>query len=128
MIEKHEINDEELLLLDKTQNEIESLLDELEELCIGSNDANYLKKSIESISQIVWEQFIIQISGQAGEKFIRENKGLNLCLKKSEHILDPKLFKNGELPSHNFKYNEKYKQRFKLVQSNFKKDDNELVG
>lgn len=81
------------------------------------------KELVESISQIVWEQFILQIAGNAGQDFINQNHDLNLSLKRADHFLNPDTFVNGEMPSHNFDYHDKYQERYEEWKTNFKDND-----
>lgn len=109
--------------LDKQlQEEIGGQLKELENLKIDRKNIGNPKRLTESISQIVWEQFVIQIGAQAGQDFIKQNHDLNLSLSKADHILDPDSFANGKMPSHNFDNAEKYQQRYDSHQASFKRD------
>ena len=109
-------------------NDIEKQIDEqlakLEEIKVEAREIGEPKKLVDSISQIVWEQFVLQIAGQAGEDFIKQNNNLNLSLKKADHYLDPNSFNDGKLPSHNAKNLEKYQQRYEAHYKNFVRDDN----
>ncbi|MCR5647854.1 MAG: hypothetical protein K6F81_06185 [Acholeplasmatales bacterium] len=104
------------------QEQIGTQLKELERIELDRKEIGNGKKLIDSISQIVWEQFIIQIGGQAGQDFIKENHNLKLSLKKADHYLDPDKFVNGEMPSHNFGNTEKYQKRYDSYQKNFQRD------
>ena len=111
--------------LDKQlQEEIGTQMKELEALQIDRRNVGNPKKLAESISQIVWEQFILQIAGQAGKDFIKQNHDLNLSLNKADHILISDSFVKGEMPSHNFDNAKKYQQRYDSYQAKFKRDAN----
>ncbi len=105
------------------QEQIGTQLKELEGIELDRKEIGSAKKLTESISQIVWEQFIIQIGGQAGQDFIKENQDLNLNLKKADHYLDSNKFVSGEMPSHNFDNAEKYQNRYNEWKQNFKDND-----
>ena len=112
------INDDEL------QKQIDDQLKELEDIKIEASQIGDPKKLADSISQIIWEQFVIQIAGQAGEEFIKQNNNLNLSLKSADHILNEQSFSEGKLPSHNAKNLQKYQQRYQTHSNNFLKDEN----
>lgn len=117
MDKKYEIDyeqlDEELNnQLELKKGELSKLKDE--ELKIGDP-----KKLVDSISQIVWEQFILQIAGQAGSDFLKENHDLNLSLKKADHYLNQEGFVNNKLPKHNFDNIEAYQNRRDDWETNF---------
>ena len=121
MSDKTELDYDEL---DKEiQNQIGTQLEELEGLEIDRKEIGNPKKLTESISQIVWEQFILQIAGQAGSDFIKNNHDLNLSLKKADHYLDSDKFVNGEIPKHNFENAEKYRNRQDTWKTNFKNNN-----
>lgn len=95
----------------------------LESLKVKREKIGDPKELIESISQIVWEQFILQIAGNAGQEFINQNHDLNLSLKRADHFLNPDAFVNGEMPSHNFDYHDKYQERYGKWKANFNDND-----
>ncbi len=70
----------------------------------------------------IWEQFTNQIAVQAGEDFIKENKGLTLDLSDEAHIQTTENFANGKIATHNTEIN--YQERFDKSQSKFQKDSN----
>ena len=92
---------------------------ELENLNIQRQEIGDPKKLMESISQIVWEQFILQIAGNAGQDFIKQNNDLKLSLKKADHILNEVDFVNGKLPTHNKENKDSYKNRYETWSQNF---------
>ena len=61
------------------QLELESLKDDFQR--IGTPESLG-----ETVMNVVWEQFINQVGGIAGEDFIQENRGLTLDLRDSAHI------------------------------------------
>lgn len=105
--------DEELTL------QIQQNMKELENLNIQRQEIGDLKKLMDSISQIVWEQFILQIAGNAGQDFIKQNNDLKLSLKKADHILNEVDFVNGKLPTHNKEDIDSYKNRYETWSQNF---------
>lgn len=92
--------------------ELESLKKESEKFQSGNNTE-------QSITQIIWEQFILQISGGASSQFYKENHNLNLSLDKADHILNQENFVNGVMPSHNFNHASEYQKRYDEWQANF---------
>lgn len=70
----------------------------------------------------IWEQFTNQIAVQAGEDFIKENKGLTLDLSDEAHIQTTENFANGKIATHNTEIN--YQERYDKQQSKFQKDSN----
>lgn len=120
-----DIDSIDLEQLDKElELQINEQMKELEGLKIDRTKIGDPAKLTESISQIVWEQFIIQIAGAAGQDFIKQNNNLNLSLKAADHILTEDSFNKGEMPTHNFENVEKYQDRYDKFQSNFKRDAN----
>ena len=117
MLDNEEIDYEGLdNLLNK---EIESQLKDLENLRTERAEIGTPKKVVDAVSQIVWEQLILQIAGTAGRDFIKQNHDLNLSLSKADHILNEDSFARGEMPSHNFKNFEKYNDRYQKWDANF---------
>lgn len=74
------------------------------------------------IMDVVWEQFLNQVSVTAGEDFIKENRGLHLDLRKEAHIQTTENFAEGKIATHNTEID--YQQRYDDWQSNFVKDEN----
>ena len=74
----------------------------------------------ETISTVVWEQFINQIGIVAGDEFIEENKGLNLDLRKSAHTQTAENFEKGKIATHNHEI--KYQERYNKSRKNFYTD------
>lgn len=64
----------------------------------------------ETVMNVVWEQFIIQVGAVAGEDFIKENRGLTLDLSKDAHIQTTENFEKGKIATHNtsIDYQERY--------------------
>lgn len=75
----------------------------------------------ETVSTVVWEQFINQIGVVAGKEFIEENKGLKLDLRNSAHIQTAENFEKGKIAKHNQEIN--YQKRYDDWQSKFEKDE-----
>lgn len=99
--------------LDKAiESEINKNLADLKKLKIERTKIGDPQKLVDSISQIVWQQFILQIAGEAGQEFIKENGDLTLSLKREDHYLNPDKFTKGEMPSHNSKYSKQYQNRY----------------
>ena len=76
----------------------------------------------ETVKNVVWEQFINQVGVIAGEDFIRENRGLTLDLRDSEHIQTTENFEKGKIATHNDKID--YQKRYDDWQANFQHDEN----
>lgn len=108
---------------DEINQQLQMHFSDLENLEIERKKIGDKKKLAESISQIVWEQFMIQIAGTAGNQFIKENNNLNLSLKKADHFLDENNFIKGELPSHNANLSN-YQERYNKWDSNFESGSN----
>ena len=49
-----------------------------------------------TIMQVVWDQFIMQVGSVAGDDFIKENRGLPLDLSKNAHIQTTENFAAGK--------------------------------
>ncbi len=107
--------------LDKEiERQIKSNIKELDQLKINKEKIGDPKKLADSISKIVWEQFILQVAGTAGADFIKSNHDLNLSLKKADHYLESNKFVKNELPTHNFSNQEAYANKYNEWCSNFK--------
>lgn len=99
--------------LDKAiESEINKNLADLKELKIERTKIGDPQKLVDSVSQIVWQQFILQIAGEVGHEFIKENGDLTLNLKRDSHYLNPDKFAKGEMPNHNSKYSKQYQNRY----------------
>lgn len=92
---------------------------ELEELRLEMSSIVDRSNVIDSISQVIWEQFILQIAGSAGEEFIEENRNLKLSLDKADHILSEQGFMEGHLPTHNAAHIEEYQARKEAWERSF---------
>ena len=77
------------------QLELESLKDDFKR--IGTPESLG-----ETVMNVVWEQFINQVGGIAGEDFILENRGLTLDLRDSAHIQTAENFEKGKIATHNY--------------------------
>ena len=75
-----------------------------------------------TVMNVVWDQFIIQIGAIAGEDFIKENRGMKLDLRDEVHIQTTENFNKGKIATHNTEID--YQQRYDDWQSNFVKDEN----
>lgn len=109
-------------LEEKLQNQLEEELADMQFLVeerekIGSPDSLG-----NVIMDVVWEQFLNQITVTAGEDFIKENNGLHLDLRNEAHIQTTENFAAGKIATHNTKID--YQQRYDDWQSNFQKDPN----
>ena len=69
---------------------------------------------------VVWEQFINQVGGIAGEDFILENRGLTLDLRDSAHIQTAENFEKGKIATHNDKID--YQERYDSWQAKLQHD------
>lgn len=105
------------------QEEIDAQLKELETLRVNRRNIGNPRKLSESISQIVWERFVLQIAGQAGKDFIRNNHDLKLSLRRADHYLNSDSFVDGKVPSHNFNNAKEYQERYDEWRTNFKEND-----
>lgn len=101
--------------LERQTNELNGL--ELDHEKIGSPDSIG-----ETIKNVVWEQFINQLGGKAGEEFIEENRGLTLDLSDDAHIQTTENFEKGDIATHNTKID--YQKRYDDWQFNFQHDEN----
>lgn len=111
--------------LDKEfENQLVNKEKELSDLKIELAEIGNPEKLTNSISQIVWEQFILQIAGTAGQDFIKSNHDLTLSLSKADHILSEENFIKGDLPKHNFDNIDKYQQRYDDYFNSLKRDEN----
>lgn len=103
----------------KIDEELKKELNTLHDLEVEKEEIGDPKKLVDSISQIVWQQLILQLAGTAGKEFVEQNNDLNLSLKKADHILSSDKFVKGEMPSHNFANAEKYQNRYEKWDANF---------
>lgn len=111
-------NDLESKLFDDLKDSFEDLkfLDG-EELKIGNPESIG-----ETMKNIVWEQFQLQVGMEAGENFIQKNKGRSLDLRKDAHYQTTENFEKGKIASHNDVIN--YQERYDNQQNKFRKDQN----
>lgn len=79
----------------------------------------------ETVMNVVWEQFMNQVSVTAGQDFIKENGDLTLDLRSEAHIQTTENFADGKIATHNKKID--YQQRYDDWQSNFVKDESGKV-
>ena len=66
----------------------------------------------ETVMNVVWEQFINQIGENAGEDFIKENRGLTLDLRDSAHIQTTENFEKGKIETHNYNSKEQLEKNY----------------
>jgi hypothetical protein len=112
------LNDLESKLIEDLEDSLEDLdFLEGEELKIGDSESIG-----ETMKNIVWEQFQLQIGIDAGENFIKENKNRKLDLRKEAHHQTTKNFEKGKIATHNDFIN--YQERYDNQQSKFRKDQN----
>ena len=95
------------------QLELESLKDDFKR--IGTPESLG-----ETVMNVVWEQFINQVGGIAGEDFILENRGLTLDLRDSAHIQTAENFEKGKIATHNDKID--YQERYDSWQAKLQHD------
>jgi hypothetical protein len=116
--------DDDFIDFDELEEELRKEIDEqLSELIILEENKEKIgnPQSLgETIKNVVWEQFINQIGGTAGEDFIKKNRGLTLDLSKEAHTQTTENFENGKIASHNTEIN--YQKRYDDWQSNFVRD------
>jgi hypothetical protein len=111
------LNDLESQLIEDLEGNLEDLeFLEGEELKIGNPESIG-----ETMKEIVWEQFQLQIGIDAGEKFVKENKGRNLDLSRDAHYQTTKNFEKGKIATHNDEID--YQKRYNSWQDNFQKND-----
>ena len=102
--------------LEKTIAEKRSELDELKNQQTSLDNRQDLE---DSLSQIIWEQFILQITGGAANEFFQQNHNYKLSLNRADHYLNSDDFVNGKMPVHNFAHVSEYQTRYKEWESNF---------
>lgn len=128
------LNNEELLneettesfdfdeLEEKLQSQLEEELADMQFLAEEKEKIGSPDNLGNVIMDVVWEQFINQVAGTAGEDFIKENRDLHLDLRKEAHIQTTENFAEGKIATHNTEID--YQQRYDDWQSNFVKDEN----
>lgn len=104
------------------QAELEAEFEGLETLEKERENINSPDHLGETILNVVWEQFINQVAGTAGQDFIKDNGGLTLDLSTEAHIQTTENFADGKIATHNTKID--YQKRYDDWQSNFVKDKN----
>ena len=82
-------------LEEELRKEIDDQLSELKILEENKEKIGDPQSLGETIKNVVWEQFINQIGGTAGEDFIKKNRGLTLDLSKDAHIQTTENFAEG---------------------------------
>ena len=104
------------------QAELEAEFEGLETLEKERENINSPDHLGETILNVVWEQFINQVAGTAGQDFIKDNGGLTLDLSTEAHIQTTENFADGKIATHNTKID--YQKRYDDWQSSFVKDKN----
>ena len=113
---------EQLLELESSlENNLKDVVEHIDQLDIDREKLQNNEYLQESIENIVWEQVQLQLAGQIGEEFIKENKGQPLDLRKEAHIQTAENFEKGKFATHNREVD--YKERYDSWQNNFVKDD-----
>lgn len=105
----------------KLNSQLESKFEDLEFLEEEKENIGNSEKLVNTIKNVVWEQFLNQLGISAADDFIKENKGL-LDLSNDAHIQTTENFANGKIASHNHEID--YQKRFDDWQANFQKDEN----
>lgn len=99
-------------LENKLNTQLEEQLSDLESLELDSEKIGNPDAIGETVSNVVWEQFLNQVGVVAGEDFIRENRGLKLDLRDSAHIQTAENFEKAKLAIHNHYSAEQLKQNY----------------
>ncbi|NIK75032.1 hypothetical protein FHS15_000130 [Paenibacillus castaneae] len=106
----------------KLQNDLDSQLSELELLKEDREKIGSPENLGNTVMNVVWEQFLNQLTATAGEDFIKDNRGLTLDLRNNAHIQTTENFENGKIAKHNNKID--YQKRHDDWQNNFQSEDN----
>lgn len=104
----------------KLQDDLEMELSDLDFMNEQSSQIGNPDSLGDVVLNTVWEQFTNQIAVQAGEDFIKDNRGMNLDLRKEAHIQTTENFSNGKIATHNTEID--YQQRYNDWQKNFQKN------
>lgn len=125
-IRKSGMNNTDNIDYDEMEKELEKKLeDSLAELKLLKEDKAKIGNPEalgNTVANIVWDQFIMQVGTVAGEDFIRENRGLTLDLRNEAHIQTTENFEKGKIASHNDKTD--YQGRYDDWQGNYERDEN----
>lgn len=103
------------------ENEIKLSLQELEELNKQQAEIGTPDGLGKTLMNTVWEQFELQLSVQAGEDFIKGNKGQTLDLSDDAHIQTTENFEKGKIATHNTKID--YQERYEQFESQFQHNE-----
>ncbi|MDY3732894.1 MAG: cation diffusion facilitator family transporter [Alloprevotella sp.] len=106
----------------KLESELEEQMGDLKGIELDHEKIGSPDSIGDTVKNVVWEQFINQVGKEAGEDFIKENRGLTLDLRDEAHIQTTENFANGKIATHNTKID--YQQRHNEWQSNFQHDEN----
>jgi hypothetical protein len=79
----------------------------------------------ETMENVIWEQFQIEIGTNAGEDFIEDNNGVNFNPRKSAHIQTTENFAKGKIAKNNNEIN--YKERYDNQHAKFRKDKDKKI-
>lgn len=79
----------------------------------------------QTVMNVVWDQFVVQVGAVAGEEFIRENRGMTLDLRDSAHIQTTDNFADGKIATHNSHID--YQQRYDDWQANFQRNEDGTI-
>lgn len=109
----------------KLQDDLENELSDLDFLNEQSSQIGNPDTLGDVVLNTVWEQFTNQIAVQAGEDFIKDNRGMHLDLRKEAHIQTTENFANGKIATHNTEID--YQQRYNDWQANFQKNEDGSV-
>lgn len=106
---------------DAHQSELESQYSELnflesEKELIGNPDL-----LVETVMNVVFDQFMNQVAITAGEEFIKENHNRKLDLRNEAHIQTTENFAKGKFATHNTEIN--YEKRYDDWQNSFQKNE-----
>ena len=106
----------------KLDSELEEQMADLEGLELDREEIGNPDTIGHTVMNVVWEQFINQVGGIAGEDFIKENREFTLDLRSSAHIQKEKNFEKGKIATHNAKID--YQQRYGDWQAKLLHDEN----
>ena len=74
----------------------------------------------DTILNVIWEQFMLQMEDSVVSEFINENNGLSLDLRTNSHIQTTENFSEGKIASHNTVID--YQKRYNNWQACFERD------
>ena len=125
-IRKSGMNNTDNIDYDEMEKELEKELeDSLTELKLLKEDKAKIGNPEalgNTVANVVWDQFIMQVGAVAGEDFIKENRGLTLDLRNEAHIQTTENFEKGKIALHNNKIDNQ--GRYDAWQENYERDEN----